>query len=426
MVENDKVNSIDRYVEDMISNIDDSDPMTVVVYYKKVYPMANRGLFNVYPAHLLEAVYKNNPADINSSSFNQKPTYCGPYMLDAWVPNNYIRLKANPYYFAGRPNFDTVTFWIIPDSNTILANFVAGKLDVSIPGLGIDDPNQADILRKTAGSTFFVQYIAAASVEVLAINFDVSQAGQDVRVRQALLMAIDRNELNRRVFNSFRIPATNIVPINNPFDLKTGLDPYTYNPAKANELLDTAGYKEGADGIRRDPKGNKLHFVISTTTSTVRAREFPVIQAYWKAIGVETEFKPMQSNKFFGDILPKGGYDLAMFSWYEDGGTPINYATWHSSQIPTDANGWIGKNYSRFKDAALDTDLTTTITTIDTAKRTAAFYDAQRITNESLPWIPLTWTTEVRVERKTIGGIDYPTDNGTCQYTWNLRYWWRK
>ena len=426
MVENDKINVISRYVEDMISKIDDSDPTKVVVYYKKLYPLANYGLFNLYPAHLLEAAYNKNPADINSSSFNQKPTYCGPYMLDAWEPNNYIRLKANPLYFAGRANFDTVTFWIIPDSNTMLANFMAGKLDVSIPGMGLDDPDQANVLRQRAGNTFFVQYIASAYTEHLEINMDVSQAAQDVRVRQALQMAIDRDELNRRVFRSFRVPSNNIVPINNPFELKTGLDPYAYNPTKANQLLDAAGYKKGADGIRRDPKGNKLHFVISTTTSAVRAREFPVIQAYWKAIGVETEFKPIASDKFFGDILPKGEFDMGLASTSDDPGQPVAYSRWHSSQIPTAANGWVGTDRFRFKDAALDKAMTTTVTTVDPAKRTAAFYDAQRIINKTVPWILLTWETDVRVERKTIGGIDYPTDNGTCQYTWNLRYWWRK
>jgi len=226
-------------------------------------------------------------------------------MLDAWEPNNYIRLKANPLYFAGRANFDTVTFWVIPDSNTMLANFMAGKLDVSVPGMGLDDPDQANVLRERAGDKFFVQYIASAYTEHLEINFSKSQAAQDVRLRQALQMAINREELNRRVFRGFRVPGYNIVPIDNPFELKTGLETYAYNPAKANELLDEAGYKKGADGIRRDPQGNKLHFVISTTTSSVRAREFPVIQAYWKEIGVETEFKPMASNKFFGDILPR-------------------------------------------------------------------------------------------------------------------------
>ena len=426
MVENDKISVISRYVEDMISNIDDSDPTKVIVYYKKLYPLANYGLYNLYPAHLLEAVYKNNPADINSSSFNEKPIYCGPYMLDTWEQNNYIRLKANPLYFAGRPNFDTVTFWVIPDSNTILANYMAGKLDVSVPGMGIDDPDQANILRERAGSMYFVQYIPSAYIEHLEVNMDVSQAGQDMRVRQALQIAIDRDELNRRVFRGFRIPAYNIVPINNPFELKTGLDPYAYNSTKANELLDDAGYKKGPDGIRLDPKGNKLHFVISTTTSSVRAREFPVIQAYWKAIGVETEFKPMASNKLFGDILPKGEYDMGMVSTSDDPGQPVAYSRWHSSQIPTEANGWVGTNRFRFKNAALDKAMTTTVTNVDNAKRTAAFYDAQRIINEEVPWILLTWETEVRVEHKTIGGIDYPADNGTTLYTWNLRYWWRK
>jgi len=426
MVENDKINVIARYVEDMIEKIDDTDPMTVVVYYKKLYPLAHYGLSNVYPAHLLEPVYKNNPADINSSSFNQKPIYCGPYMLDAWEPNNYIRLKANPLYFAGRPNFDTVTFWVIPDSNTMLANFMAGKLDVSVPGMGLDDPDQANILRERAGSTFFVQYIASAYIEHLEINMTTSQAAQDVRVRQALQMAIDRDELDRRVFRGFRIPAHNIVPIDNPFELKTGLDPYAYNPAKANALLDEAGYKKGSDGIRRDPSGNKLHFVISTTTSSVRAREFPVIQAYWKEIGVETEFKPMASSKFFGDILPKGEYDLGMASTSDDPGQPVAYSRWHSSQIPTAENGYVGTNRFHFKNAALDKAMEITVSTVDLAKRKAAFADAQRIINQQVPWILLTWETDVRVERKTIGGTDYATDSGTASYTWNLRYWWRK
>ena len=426
MVENDKINVISRYVEDMIEKIDDSDPQTVVVYYKQLYPLAHYGLSNIYPAHILEPVFRKNPADINSSSFNQNPVYCGPYMLDAWEPNNYIRLKANPLYFAGRANFDTVTFWVIPDSNTMLANFMAGKLDVSVPGMGLDDPDQANVLRERAGDKFFVQYIPSAYTEHLEINFSTSQAAQDVRLRQALQMAINREELNRRVFRDFRVPGYNIVPIDNPFELKTGLERYAYNPAKANQLLDEAGYKKGVDGIRRDPQGNKLHFVISTTTSSVRAREFPVIQAYWKEIGVETEFKPMASNKFFGDILPKGEFDLGMASTSDDPGQPVAYSRWHSSQIPTAENGYVGTNRMHFSNAALDKALEGTVSTVDVNKRKAAFYDAQRIINQQVPWILLTWETDVRVERKTIGGTDYSTDSGTASYTWNMRYWWRK
>jgi ABC-type transport system substrate-binding protein len=79
-----------------------------------------------------------------------------------------------------------------------------------------------------------------------------------------------------------------------------------------------------------------------------------------------------------------------------------------------------------FSNAALDKALEGTVSTVDANKRKAAFYDAQRIINQQVPWILLTWETDVRVERKTIGGTDYSTDSGTASYTWNMRYWWRK
>jgi peptide/nickel transport system substrate-binding protein len=413
-----------RFIDDMVDHIDDSDPYKVVVYWKDLYPLANWGM-EIDPAHILEPIFNKSPKDINSCSFNQKPIQAGPYMVDAWEQNGYIRLKANPNYWGGQALTQTVTFRIIPDSTVILSHFIAGDVDVAAPGMAIEDASQAQILQKQAGNRYTISFIPSIYWEHLTVNFAKSQAGQDYRVRQALQYALDRDELNRKVFQGTRTIIDSWASPGSP-QFNTSLGNYPYDLEKAKQLLLDAGWTLDASGRRLDKNGKPVTIEISSTTSPVRAQQFPVIQADWAKLGITTTFKPISSTTFFGDILPAGDYDMGLFAW---GGNPADegsaYGLYTTKSI-TWINGQEGQNYSGISDPELDRALEVTANTLDTATRNKAFRDAQVVTHKLLPEIYLLRYTSIKVENKKIHGFDYPLDSGNIAYTWNVSYWWRK
>jgi peptide/nickel transport system substrate-binding protein len=205
---------------------------------------------------------------------------------------------------------------------------------------------------------------------------------QDVNVRKAILQAIDREALVKQ----FRTPKTQVLPVNcNPISAfcNQALKPYPFDVAAAKKLLDDAGWKVGADGIRA--KGSqKLSFTLSSTTAPVRKSTAEVILTYWKAIGVDAKFQAYSSTQFFGPwandgILARGRYDIGMFAQSADVDPNSGYGNYYSTSIPTDANKGNGANYGRINDPKIDADLQTELGTVDLAKRKAAFSDFYQI-----------------------------------------------
>jgi peptide/nickel transport system substrate-binding protein len=413
-----------RYVDDMVDRIDDTDPYKVVVYWKDLYPLANWGQ-ELLPAHILEPIFEKNPADINSCSFHQSPIFAGPYVVDAWERNGYIRLRANPNYWGGLPLTNTVKFEIIPNSTVILSHFIAGSVDVAAPGMAVESANQAEILRKQAGDRYAITVIPSIGWEHITVNLAKSQAGQDYRVRQALQYALNRDELNRKVFLGTRLIVDSWATPGGP-QFNSSLGNYPYDLAKAEQLLTEAGWKLDASGRRLDKNGKPVTLVISSTTSPVRAQQFPVIQADWAKLGIVTEYKPISATTFFGDILPAGDYDMGLFTWT---GNPADEGSAYGL-FTTGSITWIddqeGQNYSGISDPELDRVLEITANTLDPDIRNKAFRDAQAITFKLLPDIYLLRTTSIRVENRKMEGFDYPLDSGNISYTWNVSYWWRK
>jgi peptide/nickel transport system substrate-binding protein len=306
-----------------------------------------------------------------------------------------------------------------------LSHFIAGSVDVAAPGMAVESANQAEILRKQAGDRYAITVIPSIGWEHITVNLAKSQAGQDYRVRQALQYALNRDELNRKVFLGTRLIVDSWATPGGP-QFNSSLGNYPYDLAKAEQLLTEAGWKLDASGRRLDKNGKPVTLVISSTTSPVRAQQFPVIQADWAKLGIVTEYKPISATTFFGDILPAGDYDMGLFTWT---GNPADEGSAYGL-FTTGSITWIddqeGQNYSGISDPELDRVLEITANTLDPDIRNKAFRDAQAITFKLLPDIYLLRTTSIRVENRKMEGFDYPLDSGNISYTWNVSYWWRK
>lgn len=206
----------------------------------------------ILPQHILKEV---DPGSANTAEFGKKPLYTGPFMLDEWKPAEFMSFKANTNYFLGRPYLDSIIIRVIPDPAAAVQMLRTGEiLWASV---------SADVYDSFANNAEFSAYVSRSSYPGL-FEIDLTKEDsvlRDVRVRQALSHAIDRDTYTKTVLKGLAEPGLRF--INN--DLSPLWDPnvptFPYDPTKAKALLDQAGWKPGPDGIRVKD-GRRLEFLL--------------------------------------------------------------------------------------------------------------------------------------------------------------------
>jgi peptide/nickel transport system substrate-binding protein len=361
-----------------ISEVQTPDANTVVLKFKEIYGSYLNFLTGMYP--LPETVWGKIPTkDADKNPESTKPSVTsGPFKVEEYTVDDRIVLARNDNFSAVwgfSAYLDRVTMRFTADANAALAAITKGEIDVVD---NVDD-SQWEPASKVPNTTHYI--LPAFTYEFLQYNL-TNPLFQDVKVRKAFDMAIDRAALIKQ----FRTPKTvaigSPVPPISTFSDKS-LQPTKYDPEGAKKMLDDAGWKVGADGIRAKD-GKKLSFTLSSTTAPVRVSTAEVMLKYWKDIGVDAKFQSYKSAEFFGawgsdGVLARGKYDVAMFAFTTPIDPDSSYANAHSSQIPTDANKGNGNNYGRLNDKNLDKLLDDQRATADQAKRLEIWKQIQKV-----------------------------------------------
>jgi peptide/nickel transport system substrate-binding protein len=375
---------------DLITKIDKIDDYTIAIHLRKRWsPFVNTFFtmsatpYPILPKHLL-AQYP----DINHAQFNSKPVGTGPFIVQQWQNGVELRMTANPNYWRGPPKLKEVDYYVIPDETTILTQLRTHEKDFeyNAPSAQLKEFGQIPGVR--VYKTPFTQY------SMIALNTR-NPILSDVRVRQALNYALDKQELIDTITHGAETPGDSDQP-NFLWAHASGLNPYTYNPAKAGQLLDQAGWKLGPDGYRYKD-GQKLSLEISGVAGAAVTEEVEVVvQRYWRAVGVEGVIKNYQSNLFFssyatGGIISTGKYDTAFYSWI-NGVDPDD-----STQYTCDAFPPNGQNSTFFCNKDLDAAENVALNEYDQDKRKVAYDKIQRILNEQVPIIIMWYQSRLDV-----------------------------
>jgi peptide/nickel transport system substrate-binding protein len=404
---NPKVNVVSRDGYDKISSIDTPDSNTVIVTFKELYAPYLSLFTRILPKHILES-----ENDINKSSFNRAPIGTGPFKLKEWRFAEAVVLEANSTYFRGKPNLDNIIYKVVPDNNLMLAQLKAGELDIitNVPF------SQLDQVKSIEG----VKIVSTPNMIWEHFDFNLDNTlFQDVRVRQAISLGIDKQAIIANVLKNSASPAAG-----DQSPLSWGYNPtakqVVHDVGAARELLSQAGWQQGTDGIFAKD-GRKLAFSLSVP-SGVKTRELvaQAISNELKEVGIAVEVKVIDGKIFFDDTLKKRQFETAMYAWVA-GIEPNNSNLWNSKKIPSITNQYEGQNYPGWRNAEIDALTDQGVRTLDIETRKQIYFRIQDLIRQECPIIPLYFRNNIDVVRNTVENYHAnPTPTGNL---WNAWQW---
>ncbi len=267
-----------------------------------------RDLFGSYygkivPKHIWSKL--SDPYTYNDTN----PVGSGPWILDTWVRGQYLTIRANKNYWGGAPKLDEVTFDFIPSMDTQVLDLETGVVDMIYV-----DPSYVSTLLN-------VQNVKIATIpqlynEFIAFNLNRYPFGVK-EFRHALAYALDSKTLVRQVLFGFGLPGQQgwVTP-GDPIFYNPNVTQYPYNVTKANQILDSLGWKEGSDGVRTTTNGTRLEFPFleaSDSATYLRIGEF--IQSNFAQIGVKLDLVPTAFKTVISQEMA-GTYTIGMFDWF--------------------------------------------------------------------------------------------------------------
>ena len=387
----------------------------------------------VIPRHVFQ---NDKGAAARNSANNLKPVGTGPYKVTSFSPGDACAYAINENYReANKPFFDTIELKGGGDAQSAgRAVLQTGDYDYAW-NLQLDDP----VLKQLEqGGKGVAEFGPGGGIERLIYNFsdpnkevdgERSHPGTphpflaDLKVRQALTYACDRNTIISALYGRGGVVTANI--INDPPQFRSENNKAEFSLDKANALLDEAGWTKGGDG-GREKGGVKMAIIFQTTVNTLRQKTQQIVKDGWEKVGARTELKSIDSAVFFSsdagnpDTNSKFYADVEMFT-----GTPVidpqsDMTRYHSRYIASKANSWSGRNYSRYNNPEYDKLWDQAVSELDAEKRAQLFIQMNDIVIQQAVLVPLVDRKSVFGRTKALQGINYtPWDSDY----WNVANW---
>lgn len=362
----------------VIEAVEAPDDSTVVFRLKNPYgAFMNALAYDVYiiPRHLYEGT------DIKNNPYNNEPVGTGPFMFSEWSRGSHVTLKKNPNYFQeGQPYLDQLIFRIIPDAASRVLALETGEIHYlsyqSLPSSSIAElEKNPDITITTKG------FESLGSMLMLTLNLD-QPILQDVRVRQALSMGIDRDYIVEHADYGLGVPATGAFPSTN-WAYEPDVAQYPYNPEQAMALLDEAGYTPDAGGVR-------LTLRLTADANVELARKSgEIIKANLAKIGVEVDFEPVERGVMLDRVYTNRDFDMQIHSFSTGSDPAVDIARFY---VSSNIRPVSFTNGSAYRSAEIDELFAKGADASDADERAEYYSQAQKILSNDLPII---WIEEV-------------------------------
>lgn len=401
----------------IIASVEAPDERTVVVNFVEPFAPWLATLFvDVLPEHILRPVFEDE-GTIDAAEWNRNPTVgSGPFVFDQWETGSFMRFVRNENYFNDAPNLDAVVISFVPDSETLLASLLNGEADFATFIAYSDVPALEE-----AG--LHIEIVPSGYNEQWLINIREGlghPALQDVRVREALALAVNRQQITDDLLLGKTYPAASFWE-NTPYQSPNVVSP-PYDPERAAQLLDEAGWVDSNGDGTRDKDGVELVLRYITNTRQIRVDVQAVFQQQFADVGIGVELVNYPSDVYFngyaaGGPTAIGDYDIAQLSTNTSFPDP-NVSIFLCSQIPSDENP-DGNNDRGLCLPELDALFEEQARTTDTAARIALFHQIDELIASTHTFVgiwhdPDLWVVSDRVTGSAV--------NGVTPY-WNANEW---
>jgi peptide/nickel transport system substrate-binding protein len=390
-----------------ITDITVKDDKTFTLHVDRMTFDYNQVDLELIPEHLERAAFADPAQYRTRSLYITEPTnpglYFGPYRVAELAPGSHIVLERNPTWWGKPAAFQRIVVRAIENTAALESNLLSGSVDYLDGDFGLQ-LDQALAFEKRHDPRFKIVYKPSLIYTHIDLNLD-NKLLQDVRVRRALLMALDRDGLNRQLFDGKQQPADSFMsPLDAAHD-PNGLK-YPYDPAGAARLLDEAGWTGKRNGVRTNAAGEALSLEINGSASN-RTGELveQVLQSDWRKLGIEVKIRNLAARVLFDNLNKRRFSAMAFFAW----GSPpesVPRTILRSDQIPTEANNWDGQNYTGYHDPETDQLLDRIEAELDRDKRFALWHALERRYAEALPVLPLYFRANPFVMPVWLGGIE--------------------
>ncbi len=384
-----------------VTSIEAPDQSTVVLTLSEPYYPAMQDFALVRPVRFLSSNGVDNAGEFAS------PIGTGPWQVESLSDTRAV-LVPNEAYWGEKPGLDELVIEVILDGQTRIAALLSGEVDViggdylggiSLESLPVLERN--DDVRIFAGDGITSFYIAT--------QYD-SPPMEDIRVRQALNLAIDREGISSALFSGRAEPAKHLLPGSIPYVTVGDTDLYEYDPDRAEALLSEAGWTLNGSGVlEKDGVPFEMTLVVDQSRLPQTATMAEAMQAQFKDVGIELEIRALDYSGWL-DAFYARDYDLIMrFSW----GPPYDPHALLTGAFYTDPSETPTVSYAN---PELDKLIDSALASTDETKRQEIYNQIWQILDEEAAIIPLLYPHRVYAVRNEVEGFYI----GGSEYEWAL------
>jgi len=410
-----------------MDSIEALDAQTLVVKWRRPFIGADTMFSSEFgiplPKHLLERIYVEEKA-----AFDQQPFWTrdfvglGAYRVREWAQDSHAVLEAFDGYVLGRPKIDEVEVRFILDTNTIVANVLAGTVDLSF-GRGVSFEQAAQARDQWRDGTMAMDMDATSWIALFPQFVNPSpRVIADANFRRALLHGTDRQALVDTFLGGLMPVAHSYVSPAQPEykSIESSIVRYDYDPRRAGQLIEGLGYAKGPDGAYRDANGERLSVEVRTTAGDdLRDKMLFSLANEWSQMGVpvETVVIPRQRAEDREYRAARPAFEMVRQPNDLSEGALTRLI---SSEAALPENNFRGQNRVRYMNAEYDALVDRYLVTIPTAERMDVVRLLVRHISEQVPILGLLYSAEPVLVANRIVGVDASL-KGRNSHEWDVR-----
>ncbi len=363
-----------------LDHIDAPDPSTVIMHLKKPDPYlllnVSDGAIGIVPAG-------------SGKTFSNHPIGTGPFVFVSQEPDKEVLVRRNENSWRPLPSIQSVRFAVVPDEITRALELQKGSADIATSrAIG---PDMVNTIQNQKHSQ--LEVLSSPGTVVNYVNFNMRDPQlKDVRVRQAIAYAIDRPLIIQSLFRNEVRLADDLLPPSH-WAYAQDAKHYSYDPAKANALLDESGRRRGPDGIR-------FHLTMKTSNQDTPRLLALILAQQLRAVGIALDVRSYEFATFYADIT-KGAFSMYALRWVGGNESPdiFQYA-YSTERFPPH-----GANRGRYSNPEIDRLISDASAKTNQADRREDYVQVQKILAEDVPTVPLWYLDNVIVHNRRIQSL---------------------